>query len=303
MNFTAKDVQALREMTGVGMMKCKEALTAADGDMNKAVEILREKGLAAATKKAGRIAAEGAVSAIVKDGVGAIVEVNCETDFAAKNEKFTGFAENVAAVVADKAPADLDALLALPYPNSEVTVDGMLKENILVIGENLKIRRFDRYGEGVSVPYVHMGGKIGVLVNMEVSDNIKDSEQVVTLGKDLAMQIAAMRPTYLCSKCVPAEEVAKEEEIIRTQALQEGKPEKAIESIIKGRINKFYEEICLLSQPFVKENKISVSQHVANVAKELGGQITVKAFTRYEKGEGIEKKEDNFAAEVAGMVK
>jgi len=303
MNFTAKDVQALREMTGVGMMKCKEALAAADGNVDKAVEILREKGLAAATKKAGRIAAEGTIAAIVKNGVGAIVEVNCETDFAAKNEKFTTFADGVATVVAENAPADLDALLAMPYPGSSVTVDGMLKENILVIGENLKIRRFDRYSEGVNVPYVHMGGKIGVMVNMEVSDNIKDSAEIVALGKDIAMQIAAMRPTYLSSCCVPQEVVAKEEEIIRVQALQEGKPEKAVAAIIKGRINKFYEEICLLSQPFVKENKLSVSQHVAAVAKELGGEITVKAFTRYEKGEGIEKKEDDFAAEVASMVK
>ena len=303
MNFTAKDVQALREMTGVGMMKCKEALVEADGNMDKAVEILREKGLATAAKKAGRTAAEGVVSAVVVNGVGAIVEVNCETDFTAQNDKFTSFANSVANVVAESNPADIDALMALPYPNSELTVDGMLKENILVIGENQKVRRFARYESGVNVPYVHMGGKIGVLVNMEVSENIASSDVVVALGKDLAMQIAAMRPTYLDSSAVDAEVIAKEEEIIRAQAIQEGKPEKAIPSIVKGRVNKLFEEICLLNQPYVKENKLTVEQHVAAVAKELGGSIAVKAYTRFEKGEGIEKQEVDFAAEVASALK
>ena len=303
MNFTAKDVQALREMTGVGMMKCKEALVEADGNMDKAVEILREKGLATAAKKAGRTAAEGVVSAVVVNGVGAIVEVNCETDFTAQNDKFTSFANSVANVVAESNPADIDALMALPYPNSELTVDGMLKENILVIGENQKVRRFARYESGVNVPYVHMGGKIGVLVNMEVSENIASSDVVVALGKDLAMQIAAMRPTYLDSSAVDADVIAKEEEIIRAQAIQEGKPEKAIPSIVKGRVNKLFEEICLLNQPYVKENKLTVEQHVAAVAKELGGSIAVKAYTRFEKGEGIEKQEVDFAAEVASALK
>ena len=303
MNFTAKDVQALREMTGVGMMKCKEALVEADGNMDKAVEILREKGLATAAKKAGRTAAEGVVSAVVVNGVGAIVEVNCETDFTAQNDKFTSFANSVANVVAESNPADIDALMALPYPNSELTVDGMLKENILVIGENQKVRRFARYESGVNVPYVHMGGKIGVLVNMEVSENIASSDVVVALGKDLAMQIAAMRPTYLDSSAVDADVIAKEEEIIRAQAIQEGKPEKAIPSIVKGRVNKLFEEICLLNQPYVKENKLTVEQHVAAVAKELCGSIAVKAYTRFEKGEGIEKQEVDFAAEVASALK
>lgn len=303
MNFTAKDVQALREMTGVGMMNCKEALVASDGDINKAVEYLREKGLAAATKKAGRVAAEGAVCAVVKNGVGAIVEVNCETDFAAKNEKFLSFVEDVAGVVAEQDPADLDALLAMPYPGSTQTVDAALKDNVLVIGENLKIRRFARYSSGVSVPYIHMGGKIGVLVNLEVSEGLADNPALLALGKDLAMQTAAMRPSYLDSASVPQDVVAKEQEIARAQAIQEGKPEKALDSIVKGRINKYYEDNCLLNQPFVKENKMSVALHVASVAKELGGNITVKAFTRFERGEGIEKKEDNFAAEVASMVK
>ncbi len=303
MNFTAKDVQALREMTGVGMMKCKEALVEADGNMDKAVEILREKGLATAAKKAGRTAAEGYVSAVVVNGVGAVVEVNCETDFAAQNEKFTSFAKNVAAVIAESNPADVDALMAMPYPDSDLTVDGMLKELILVIGENQKVRRFARYDCGVNVPYVHMGGKIGVLVNMEVSENIAGNEAVITLGKDIAMQIAAMRPTYLDSSAVDASIVAKEEEIIRAQALSEGKPEKAIPSIVKGRVNKLFEEICLLNQPYVKENKLTVEQHVAAVAKELGGSIAIKAYTRFEKGEGIEKQEVDFAAEVASMTK
>lgn len=303
MAFTAKDVQKLREMTGVGMMDCKKALQASDGDMDKAVEYLREKGLAAAAKKAGRIAAEGMVAAISQEDVGAIVEVNAETDFVAKNDTFIKFVNDIAGIVAMENPADTDALLAMNYPESSLTVAEMLNEKVLVIGENIKIRRFARYATGVTVPYVHMGGRIGVLVNMEVSDNIKNDPKVTELGKDLCMQAAAMNPSYLDSSSISDEQKEKEKSILMTQTIAEGKPENVAEKIVAGRLNKYFEEICLLNQNFVKENKIAVGKHVQDVAKELGGSIEVKAFVRYEKGEGIEKAESNFAEEVAAAIK
>jgi translation elongation factor Ts len=311
MAYTAKDVQNLREMTGVGMLDCKKALVASDGDIDKAVEFLREKGLAAAQKKAGRIAAEGIVHALVDGTVGAVVEVNAETDFVGQNETFQAFVKDIAAVVAKGNPADLDALMALPYPGTDMTVEKMQQEKILTIGENIKIRRFARYDENTTVAYVHMGGRIGVLVNLAVSDSLKGNDTVVALGKDVAMQIAAMRPMYLDNSVIPAEEIAKEEAIQLAKAIEENK-EKGLDEAksaqiaqgkVKGRMNKFFEDICLVNQPYVKENKITVEQHVKNVAKELGGEIEITGFVRFEKGEGIEKKEDNFADEVASMVK
>ena len=309
MGFTAQDVKELREMTGVGMMDCKRALVECAGDMEKAVAYLREHGLAAAQKKAGRIAAEGVAYAAVIDGVGVVVEVNSETDFVAKNEMFTGFVAGVAEVVAKNAPADLDALMACDYPGSNTTVSGQQQEMIVVIGENISVRRFMRYSEGFCIPYVHAGGKIGVIVNLDVS-GISDMDAVTELGKDIAMQIAAMRPLYLDTAAVDPVELEKEKEIQLNKALEENKAKnlpddkarQIAESMVKGRINKFYEDICLLNQPFVKENKLTVGKHVQQVAKDLGGTITVKAFTRFEKGEGIEKKQDDFAAEVAKMV-
>ncbi|HHU22678.1 MAG TPA: elongation factor Ts [Clostridiales bacterium] len=311
MAFTATDVKKLREMTGVGMMDCKKALAANDGDMDKAVEWLRQKGLAAAQKKAGRIAAEGMAYADVISGVGVVVEVNAETDFVAKNELFVEFVHAVAQAVADNDPADVPALMACKYPGSDMTIEQAQQEKILVIGEKISVRRFARYSAGYNVPYVHMGGRIGVMVNMEISDNIKDKPEVEELGKDIAMQIAAMRPIYLDSASVDAEELEKEKSIQMAKAMEENKaknlPEdkakKIAENMVKGRLNKFFEEICLLNQPFVKENKITVEKHVQAVAKQLGGTIAVKAFTRFEKGEGIEKKEDDFAAEIASMMK
>lgn len=305
MAFSAKDVQALREMTGVGMMDCKKALTETDGDMDKAVEILREKGLAAAAKKAGRIAAEGIVYACVdsKTGVGAIVEVNSETDFVAKNQDFQKFVQDIAEVVAEKAPKDLEELGAMTYPGSSVTVSDMQREKVLVIGENIQIRRFERFNDGTSVSYVHMGGKIGVLVNMKVSDNLAGNAGVSELGRDVAMQIAAMRPQWLSPAQADAEVIEKEKEILLAQTMNEGKPQNVAEKIVAGRINKYFEEVCLLNQPFVKENKISVSKHVEQTAKALGGEIEVVKFVRFEKGEGLAKREDNFADEVASMVK
>lgn len=303
MAFTAKDVQALREKTGVGMMDCKKALAASDGDMDKAIEFLREKGLAASAKKADRIAAEGMVFAGVVDGVGVAVEVNSETDFVAKNADFQKFVEDVAKAVVINKPADVAALFACKYPDSDLTVEEMQREKVLTIGENIKIRRFALYENNLSVPYIHMGGKIGVLVNMEVSDDLKANDAVVALGRDVAMQIAAMNPGYLAKDDVDASVLEKEKEILLAQALNEGKPQQIAEKMVMGRIGKFYSENCLLEQAFVKDDKVSVAKHVDAVAKELGGSIKVVAFTRFEKGEGIEKRVDNFAEEVASMAK
>ena len=304
MAFTAADVKKLREMTNVGMMDCKKALTASDGDMDKAVEWLREKGLADAAKKSGRIAAEGAVCAIVEDGVGAIVEVNCETDFAAQSDKFTGFVKDVADAVVKSAPADLDALLAAPYPNSDKTVGEMIPEKVLVIGENLKVRRFARYCTGVTVPYIHMAGRIGVLVNMEVEGI--EASAVTELGKDLCMQVAAMNPSFCDKADVDQATLDKEKEIqlalMDNDPKMASKPLQVKEKIVLGKMSKYYEENCLMQMEFVKEKGVSVEQHVAAVAKELGGKIAVKSFVRFERGEGIEKKQEDFAAEVAAQM-
>ena len=303
MAITAQDVKALREMTGVGMMDCKKALAASDGDMDKAVEWLREKGLAASAKKAGRIAAEGMAYAGVIDGVGVVVEVNAETDFVGKNEKFVDFVKGVAATVAACAPADMDALMECKYNGTDLTVTQQQQEMVLVIGENIKVRRFARFADGVSVPYIHAGGKIGVLVNLDVDGEATD--KVLEMGKDMAMQIAALNPRFWDKSQVDDATLEEEKKIMLVQMENDpkmaSKPEKVKEGIIVGKLRKFYEENCLLQQAFVKENKISVEKHVAAVAKELGGSITVKAFTRFATGEGIEKKVDDFAAEVAAQ--
>ena len=310
MAFTAADVKKLREMTSVGMMDCKKALTEADGDFDKAIELLREKGLAKAAKKADRIAAEGLVKAVVSEenGVGAIIEVNSETDFVAKNADFQKFVADVADVVIAAAPADVEALKATKM--GEGTVQDALQEKVLTIGENLQIRRFDRFDNStVNVAYNHMGGVIGVLVGLEVSDNLKDNATVKELGKDIGMQAAAMNPSFLDKSDVDEATLAKEKEILLIQALEENKtaakpkPEQIIHKMVDGRIGKYYEENCLLQQAFVKENKVSVENHIKAVAKELGGEIKLVKCVRFEKGEGIEKKVDDFAAEVASMAK
>ena len=308
MAFTAADVKKLRETTGVGMMDCKKALVETDGDMEKAIEWLREKGLATAQKKAGKIAAEGVSFAIVNgEGVGVVVEVNAQTDFVAKNEVFQDYVNGVASVIADQGPADVETLMGLTYPGTDRTVTDIQNDKVLTIGENIQVRRFTRYATGMNIPYIHMGGKIGVLVNMEVSEGLCCNEKVVELGKDLAMQIAAMNPSFLDKSDVDSTTLDKEREILMAQAKQDpknaGKPDNIIEKMVSGRIGKYYEENCLLQQAFVKENKQTVEQHVAAVAKEVGGTIVVKAYTRYATGEGIEKKEENFAAEVASMIK
>jgi len=305
MAFTAKDVQALREQTGAGMMDCKKALTSSDGDFQKAIEFLREKGLAAAAKKASRIAAEGMVFAdVMEDGTGVVIEVNSETDFVAKNDEFKKFVCDLAKIAAAEKPADVEALLACKYLDSGLTVADMQREKILTIGENIQIRRFDIYdNSGLNVAYVHMGGKIGVIVKLDISDNIKTSEGAVEMGKDICMQIAAMRPQWLDRTQVPAGDIEKEKEILKIQAINDGKPEAVAEKIVMGRINKYYEEICLVDQPFVKENKVSVGKHVEETAKTLGGTAKIAKFTRFEKGDGLAKREDNFAEEVANMTK
>jgi len=310
MAFTAADVKKLREMTGVGMMDCKKALVESDGDMDKAVEWLREKGLAASQKKAGRIAAEGIACAGVFDGIGVVLEVNSETDFVAKNEKFVDFAKNVAITVAKENPADLDALMATKYNGTDLTVEQQQQEMVLVIGENIKVRRFARYDSGLNIPYVHMGGRIGVIVNMDVDAGLENNEKVIELGKDVAMQIAALNPVYLDKTTVPEDVVEHEKNIMLIQIEEDpkfaSKPDNVKAQIkekrITGKLEKYYSEVCLLQQPFVKDDKVSVEKHIAEVAKEVGGSIKVNAFTRYEKGEGIEKKQENFADEIASMV-
>lgn len=307
MAVTAKLVKELREMTGAGMMDCKKALTATDGDMDKAVEFLREKGLATAQKKAGRIAAEGIVMLKVsEDGKKAVaVEVNAETDFVAKNEKFQGYVAQVAELALNTKAADIDAFMEEEWTFSEsATVKEELAHQIATIGENMNIRRFQQVKEenGFVASYTHMGGKIGVLVDVEtdvVNDDLKE------MAKNVAMQIAALRPQYTNRDEVSADYIAHEKEILMAQIQNDPKesqkPEKVIQGMISGRINKELKEICLLDQVYVKaeDGKQSVEKYVAEVAKANGANVTIKGFVRYETGEGIEKKEEDFAAEVA----
>ena len=290
--ITANMVKELREKTGAGMMDCKKVLTEADGDMEKAAELLRERGIAKAGKKAGRVAAEGLVASYVSDDkkVGAIVEVNAETDFVAKNEEFKGFVNDIAKIVATTNPSDVEALLASKYLDSGKSVDEVLKDKIYTIGENMSIRRFARYETaGLVESYIHGDGKIAVLVDMAKGDS--------TVAKDVCMQIAASRPEYLNKEEVPSDRVEKEMEILKAQAMNEGKPAEIAEKMVQGRIGKFYGEICLVDQPFVKNG----DQKVSDMLKSANAEIT--RFARFEKGEGIEKKEENFAEEVMKQLK
>lgn len=301
-SFTAKDVKALRDQTGCGMMDCKKALVEADGDMEKAVDFLREQGLAKQAKKASRVAAEGMAFAMTTEDhkKGVVIEVNAETDFVAKNADFQAFVNTCAQTVIDNNPADVEALLACNASGSDKTVAELLQEKVLVIGENIQIRRF-KLMEGACVAYVHAGGVIGVLVNFKT--DLADKPEFVTYGKDVAMQIAALNTPYLKESDVPAEVLEHEKEIMKAEVVNSGKPEAIADKIVMGKIGKFYKENCLLDQAFVKENKISVQQYTNNTAKELGGSIEITEFVRFEKGEGIEKREDDFAAEVAAMTK
>ena len=311
MAVTAKLVKELREMTGAGMMDCKKALTATDGDMDKAVEFLREKGLATAQKKAGRIAAEGIVMLKVsEDGKKAVaVEVNAETDFVAKNEKFQGYVAQVAELALNTKAADIDAFMEEEWTFSEsATVKEELAHQIATIGENMNIRRFTQVTEenGFVASYTHMGGKIGVLVDVE-TDVVNDA--VKEMAKNVAMQVAALKPLYTNDSEVSAEYIAHEKEILLAQIMNDPKesqkPEKVIQGMIAGRINKELKEICLLDQVYVKaeDGKQSVGKFVQEVAKANNANITIKGFVRFETGEGLEKKEENFAEEVAKQMK
>ena len=302
MAFTALDVKKLREMTNVGMMDCKKALQATDGDMDKAVDWLREKGLAKAAKKADRIAAEGVAYATVVNGVGVVIEVNSETDFAAKTDAFQDLVKNLATVVATDAPADVEALKACKYPNSNLTVTEILQEKVMSIGENMQIRRFDRFATGTSVAYVHMGGTHGVLVNLEADVDATE------IGKNVAMQIAAMNPKYWDKAQVPQADVDKELAVqvalMDNDPKMASKPAAVKEKIAAGKINAFYKESCLLQQDFVRSDlfKGDVAGYIADAAKKLGGSVKFVNAIHYIKGEGIEKKEENFAAEVAAQI-
>lgn len=304
MTFTAKDVAALREKTGCGMMDCKKALTSANGDIDAAIDFLREKGLAAATKKAGRIAAEGIAYAAVNEAgtVGAVVEVNSETDFVAKNSEFQNFVKACADTVMEQNPADLDALLQCKASGSDETIDAILKEKILKIGENLKIRRFQRL-EGAMGAYVHAGGKIGVLAQFDAPAEIAAKPEFREYAKNICMQVAAINPQYLDEKSVPADVLEHEKEILKQQVIESGKPAAIADKIVHGKLGKFFKEVCLVDQPYVKDGDLSVQKYTDETAKQLGGKIAIRGFVRYEKGEGLEKRSDNFADEVAGMIK
>ena len=304
MAFTAQDVKKLREMTNVGMMDCKKALQATDGDMDAAIDWLREKGLAKAAKKADRIAAEGVAYATVVDGVGVVIEVNSETDFAAKTDSFMDLVKNLATVVATENPADVEALKACKYPNSNLTVTEIMQEKVMSIGENMVIRRFDRFAENTSVAYVHAGGSHGVLVNLAVEGDIDATE----IGKNVAMQIAAMKAQYWDKSLVPQEVVDKELAVqvalMDNDPKMAGKPAQVKEKIAQGKIAAFYKDICLLQQEFVRSDlfKGDVAGYIADAGKKLGGKVAFVNAIHYTKGEGIEKKVDDFAAEVAAQI-
>ena len=284
-------------------MDCKKALMEANGDVDKAIELLREKGLATAAKKAGRIASEGIVSVIVENNVGAVLEVNVETDFVARNEEFLKFVGDVTKQIIINNPADVETLLKEKlYNNDSITIGDMLTEKIAKIGENMNIRRFARF-EGIIEGYIHGGGRIGVLVKFETDDAVAQKQEFKIFAKDIAMQVAASSPQFIGIEDVDPQVLAKEKEILTAQALNEGKPEKIVEKIVEGRISKFYKEACLVEQPFIKDPDKPVKAYIKEIESQLGGSIKITKFARFEKGEGLAKKEENFADEIAGMIK
>ena len=306
--ITAKMVADLRAQTGCGMMECKKALTASNGDFDEAVKVLREKGLAVAAKKATRIASEGVVDIMLsEDGkTAAMIEVNAETDFVAKNEKFQEFVRGLLKTIIAHRPADVAALNALPYPDSDFTVEGKLKDMIFTIGENMNIRRF-LIVDGVLSTYIHGKGTTGVIINFEADDVCVSNPGFAEFAKNIALQVAAMPVLYLNKESVPAADLEAEKQIqltmMKNDPKNQGKPESILEKMIMGKMNKFYEKNCLTEQSYVKDDNLSVAQYVAATAKELGGNISIKGFSIYERGEGLEKKEDNFAEEIANLVK
>ncbi|MBR2327213.1 MAG: elongation factor Ts [Clostridia bacterium] len=303
MNFTAKDVQALREQTGCGMMDCKKALTECDGDMDKATDYLREKGLAAAVKKSTRIAAEGVIDCYIENGKGVIIEVNAETDFVAKNEKFQTFVRNCAVTAVKNQAKSVEELKTLPIEGDKGTVEEALKDKIFTIGENMNIRRFELV-EGKVYSYIHGGGKIGVMTVLDT--DLAESDELAAIGKGISMQIAAMNPQYLCPDCIPADVVEKEKAIIIAQIKNDpknaSKPDAIIEKMVGGKLVKYYEGVCLTHQAyFLDPDGASVSKFLENESKKLGGKIAIKSYVRFERGEGLEKRNDNFAEEIAKM--
>ncbi|MVB11499.1 Elongation factor Ts [Caprobacter fermentans] len=304
MAFTAKDVAALRAKTGCGMMDCKKALDASGGDMDKAIDFLREKGLAAATKKADRIAAEGVAYVALNDAgnIGVVIEVNAETDFVAKNAEFQEFVKTCANTVIEQNPADVEALLQCKASGSNETIDAILKEKILKIGENIKVRRFRRM-EGALGAYIHADGKIGVLTKFDTTAEIAAKPEFQEYAKDVCMQIAAIVPQFLDEESVPADVVEHEKSILKQQIIDSGKPAEIADKIVTGRLQKFFKEVCLVDQLYVKDDKLTIKDFTDQTAKKLGGTIKIVDFARFEKGEGLEKRQDNFADEVAGMVK
>lgn len=299
-NITAQDVKELRDMTGCGMMDCKRALVEADGNRDEAVKILREKGQAKAVKKAGRIAAEGVVKTKVNGNKGVIVEINCETDFAAKSDRFLELVEVVADTLLNNDVADVEALKSVTAAGTSMPVSEYLTDKIATIGENIQIRRFQML-EGTLIPYMHDGGRLGTIV--KISSDKPDDAEVLACGKNVALQATAMGAEYVRREDVPADVLANEKEVQTKLVEQEGKPANVAEKIVEGRIRKFYEEKCLLDQEYFKDTSMKVGKYIESVAKAQGCTITIDQFVRYERGEGIEKKEDNFADEVASMIK
>ena len=303
--ITSAMVKELRERTAAGMMDCKKALMATDGDMEKAIEWLREKGLAQAAKKASRIAAEGVVAQYVAPCgcTGVIVEVNCETDFVAKTDNFKNFANNVAKHIAKANPASVEEMLEQKFVDDETkTISDLISDATVAIGEKISVRRFARYKtEGAVSTYIHMGGKVGVLVEVACDEAHKDNEAVKEFAHDLALQIAAAKPEAVRREEVDSSKLEKEKEILRAQALNEGKPEKIVDKMVEGRIEKYYKEVCLIDQAFVKDGDKNIKAYMADVAKATGAELDIVRFTRFERGEGIEKRQDNLAEEIAKM--
>ena len=303
--ITSAMVKELRERTAAGMMDCKKALMATDGDMEKAIEWLREKGLAQAAKKASRIAAEGVVAQYVAPCgcTGVIVEVNCETDFVAKTDNFKDFANNVAKHIAKANPASVEEMLEQKFVDDETkTISDLISDATVAIGEKISVRRFARYKtEGAVSTYIHMGGKVGVLVEVACDEAHKDNETVKEFAHDLALQIAAAKPEAVRREEVDSSKLEKEKEILRAQALNEGKPEKIVDKMVEGRIEKYYKEVCLIDQAFVKNGDKNIKAYMAEIAKATGAELDIVRFTRFERGEGIEKRQDNLAEEIAKM--
>ena len=304
--ISAKVVMELRKKTGCGMMECKKALVTANGDFDEAIKILREKGLAVAAKKADRVAADGIVDVYTANGCTAIIEVNTETDFVAKNASFKEFVHGILVTIVETKPADVAALLATKFAGKETTVEDELKQEIFTIGENMSIRRFEVI-EGVTGTYIHGGGSAGVVAKFEVEGGVENTEGFAEYAKNVCMQIAAMNPLYVCKNCVPESVIQGEKDILLAQIKNDpklaNKPEQIIEKMVTGRIEKYYDTNCLVHQQYVKEENMTVQQYTENTAKELGGAIKVVSFVKYEKGEGIEKREDDFASEIEKLVK